>query len=122
MKLLLNAIKCLHCQDIIASRARHEFKSCKCGKVAVDGGLDYKRRVGHLELIQERCGYEWDPKVARSGDAAGKYIVWSPGGRTNPAMIFDCQEDAALSAIQLAVKVPVSDWYVAQLTHVPVAR
>lgn len=122
MKLLLNAIKCLSCQQIIVSNHVHDFKHCKCGKVAVDGGLEYKRRVGHLDLVQERCGYEWDPRFSRSGDAAGKYIVWSPGGKTNPAMVFDCQEDAAQSATELALRVPVSDWYVAQLTHVPVKR
>lgn len=121
MKLLLNAIKCLNCQDIIYSRDRHDFKSCKCTKVAVDGGLDYKRRVGHLDLIEERCAYEWS-SVSRPADAAGKFIVWSPGGKTNPAMIFDHKSDAEQSAVELAVRVPVSDWYVAQLSHVPVAR
>lgn len=48
-----NRIKCNHCKDIIESTYRHDFKWCKCGKVAVDGGKDYLRRCGDLENITE---------------------------------------------------------------------
>lgn len=41
-----NAIKCNTCNDIVESTHRHDFKYCTCGAVAVDGGLDYVRRVG----------------------------------------------------------------------------
>jgi hypothetical protein len=41
-----NTIKCTLCNDIIYSAHRHDFKSCKCGSVSVDGGVDYLRRVG----------------------------------------------------------------------------
>lgn len=44
-KLIRNAIKCNHCGDIIESTYTHDFKFCKCGTVAVDGGLSYTRRV-----------------------------------------------------------------------------
>ena len=44
MKIKRNAIKCVHCGDIIESKHCHDFKWCSCGKVAVDGGLDYLRR------------------------------------------------------------------------------
>lgn len=40
-----NRIKCKHCGDVIESTHRHDFKYCKCGKVAVDGGADYARRL-----------------------------------------------------------------------------
>lgn len=119
MNLLLNAIQCLSCDDVIVSRHRHDFKSCKCGKVSVDGGLEYKRRAGDLKGYLERCAYTWDHNYSRVGDAAGKFIVWSPGGRTNPGVVFDLQSDAEQSARELAAKVPPSDWYVAQLSHVP---
>ena len=36
-------IKCKHCGDIIESKHRHDFKHCKCGLVAIDGGNDYLR-------------------------------------------------------------------------------
>lgn len=44
-KLIRNAIQCNHCGDIIESKYTHDFKFCKCGMVAVDGGLSYARRV-----------------------------------------------------------------------------
>lgn len=31
----------------------NDFKFCKCGAVAVDGGFDYLRRCGNLENIEE---------------------------------------------------------------------
>lgn len=43
-KLVKNAIQCVNCRDIIESKHRHDFKFCKCGMVAVDGGLSYTRR------------------------------------------------------------------------------
>ena len=39
-----NAIRCLKCGDVIESKHRHDFKWCKCGRVAVDGGKDYRKR------------------------------------------------------------------------------
>ena len=44
-KLIRNAIRCNHCGDVIESTHRHDFVRCTCGKVAVDGGLDYARRL-----------------------------------------------------------------------------
>ena len=41
-----NQIECLSCGDKPYSAHRHDFQSCKCGKVAVDGGQEYTRRVG----------------------------------------------------------------------------
>lgn len=43
-KLIKNAIKCVHCGDIIESKHTHDFKFCSCETVAVDGGLSYLRR------------------------------------------------------------------------------
>jgi hypothetical protein len=39
-----NKIRCKHCEDVIESTYRHDYVSCKCGAVAVDGGKDYLRR------------------------------------------------------------------------------
>ena len=41
-----NAAKCKVCKDIIESKHVHDFKSCKCGAIFVDGGLDYIKRGG----------------------------------------------------------------------------
>lgn len=43
-KILVNKIRCLHCNDIIESKHGHDYVICKCGKVAVDGGHNYLRR------------------------------------------------------------------------------
>lgn len=44
-KILRNKAKCLLCGDIIESKHRHHFVRCSCGKLSVDGGLIYLRRV-----------------------------------------------------------------------------
>jgi hypothetical protein len=43
-RIIKNAIKCIHCGDIIESRHRHDFVTCSCGCCCVDGGTDYLRR------------------------------------------------------------------------------
>lgn len=42
--IIKNAIKCNRCGDIIESKSVHDFKSCSCGCVSVDGGTEYLRR------------------------------------------------------------------------------
>ena len=52
MTLIKNAIQCKHCGAIIESTYRHDFVTHHCDGIeegygiAVDGGLDYRRRVG----------------------------------------------------------------------------
>lgn len=48
-----NQIKCKLCGDTPHSAHRHDFKWCKCGAVAVDGGTDYLKRCGDLHLVEE---------------------------------------------------------------------
>lgn len=36
-------IKCPSCEDEIYSNSRHDFVSCSCGEVFIDGGFDYIR-------------------------------------------------------------------------------
>jgi hypothetical protein len=43
-KIICNKAKCCKCGDIIESKHRHDFVSCKCGAIFVDGGHDYLRR------------------------------------------------------------------------------
>ena len=49
MKIISNKIQCKHCGEIIESTSVHNFVTCKCGKVSVDGGKDYLRRCGNKE-------------------------------------------------------------------------
>ncbi|MCR4708200.1 MAG: hypothetical protein K5746_09690 [Clostridiales bacterium] len=43
-RIIRNVIRCNHCGDVIESAYRHDFRSCSCGCVSVDGGHDYLRR------------------------------------------------------------------------------
>lgn len=42
-KIVRNAAQCKLCGDVIESTYRHDFVSCSCGEIFVDGGLDYLR-------------------------------------------------------------------------------
>ena len=53
-RIIQNEVKCLKCEEIIWSAHRHDYKSCKCGSIAVDGGRDYLRRVGDFSNVEER--------------------------------------------------------------------
>lgn len=44
IKIIKNCIKCNYCGDIITSESVHDYRTCKCGKVSVDGGHQYLRR------------------------------------------------------------------------------
>jgi hypothetical protein len=48
-----NAVKCLKCGDVIESTHVHDFKACSCGAVFVDGGLEYLRRGGNLDNMED---------------------------------------------------------------------
>jgi hypothetical protein len=43
--LVRNSAHCLDCDDELVSTHRHDFHYCSCGRIAVDGGLAYVRRV-----------------------------------------------------------------------------
>ncbi len=53
LTLIKNRAQCLVCFDIIISTHRHDFVSCKCGAISVDGGLAYSRRLGEPEHIND---------------------------------------------------------------------
>lgn len=50
-----NRIQCRKCSDIIEATHQHDFKSCKCGFVSIDGGCQ-----GHWRRLWK----EGDPKEA----------------------------------------------------------
>lgn len=57
-KLILNRAMCRLCNDIITSESGYDFKSCFCGEISVDGGLEYTRRVANkLENVIEMSEY-----------------------------------------------------------------
>jgi hypothetical protein len=53
----VTALKCPKCEDVIYSRAHHDFHHCSCGSCAIDGGFDYCRllyppKMGKPETFQ----------------------------------------------------------------------
>lgn len=44
---MVNKAQCKLCGDIIESKSGHDFKWCKCGEIAVDGGKNYIRRAAN---------------------------------------------------------------------------
>lgn len=57
-----NAARCLACDEIVESRHRHDFVSCGCGAIAVDGGLEYLKRSGRLEHVHDLSEYAEGPR------------------------------------------------------------
>lgn len=47
-----NKAKCRNCNTTIESRHRHDFVSCQCGSIFVDGGNDYWRAGGSAENFE----------------------------------------------------------------------
>jgi len=39
-----NKARCDCCGDVLVSEHRHDFRSCSCGNLSVDGGSAYVRR------------------------------------------------------------------------------
>lgn len=48
-----NAARCKKCGDHIESKHCHDWVSCSCGAIFVDGGLDYLRHGGDLDAIED---------------------------------------------------------------------
>jgi len=48
-----NRAKCKKCGDVIESKYRHDFVTCTCGAISVDGGNDYWKRSGNPEDFEE---------------------------------------------------------------------
>lgn len=61
--ILENKIKCKKCGQIVVSGHRHDFKVCKCGACAADGGFTYLRRMGDAEDWEEQSivkNFKWE--------------------------------------------------------------
>lgn len=55
-----NIVKCNKCGDTVESVYTHDFKWCKCGSIAVDGGRSYLKRCGDLANYLDLSEYEGD--------------------------------------------------------------
>lgn len=58
-KIIKNSAQCASCGDIIESKHRHDFVSCSCNNIFIDGGLDYFRAgAKNMEDFISLCEYE----------------------------------------------------------------
>ena len=60
-KIIRNSVQCLKCNEEIVSEHRHDFKFCKCGNIAVDGGKDYLKRSGGIGKYKDTSIFEEQP-------------------------------------------------------------
>lgn len=63
-KLIENKEQCKLCGDILISKSTHNKKSCSCGNLTVDGGMDYikrnwKQKDSFIELSVETNERNW---------------------------------------------------------------
>lgn len=63
--ILCNQVACLSCGDKPYSENRHDFKSCNCGIISVDGGMDYLRRYGDMTNVID-ISIEMDDDLAQA--------------------------------------------------------
>jgi len=54
MEIIQNEAECRKCGDIIWSAHSHDFKTCGCGAIAVDGGMSHIGRCGYPDHVIDR--------------------------------------------------------------------
>ncbi len=84
--ILSNQARCKLCGDTPFSSHRHDFRSCECGEISVDGGTAYIRRLAKdlsniedmsIDLPDEACKVAIEAADAslENGDSAGSLSV-----------------------------------------------
>lgn len=79
-----NRLKCRKCGTVIWSQFRHDFTSCKCGAISVDGGYDYSSRTGNPKLM-EAVLEPWQESNLRKGKKSRAANVASASPRKQKA-------------------------------------
>ena len=66
MKIFSNKARCRKCGDVIESKSVHDFKTCSCGAIQIDGGLEYlKRGAVNIEDLEELSEYELEDSTQK---------------------------------------------------------
>lgn len=68
----VNAVICPKCNQIIYSRYRYDYRSCKCGEIAIDGGFDY------LKIVFKNNFPRIVKKIVRATEEE-LYVDWKDG-------------------------------------------
>ena len=96
--IVLNKIKCNHCEDEIESTHQHDYKECKCGKVMTDGGNAYLRRSGNPDYYTDLSLYD-------EGDNAKNNLRWGTRGKDGDQpltykKLIDCDSDHLVAILE----------------------
>jgi len=75
------ALQCNKCLDVIWSRARHDFRTCTCGSVSIDGGFDYTKCSGldstpvdlNVDCTKDEAYDDWNKSIDELGCIPGKF-------------------------------------------------
>ena len=63
-KITKNSARCKKCGDELISKHRHDFVTCSCGEISVDGGTSYLKRsaksFNNLEELSEYVQFTVD--------------------------------------------------------------
>ena len=73
-------VKCRQCKDVIQSKSVHDFVSCKCRAIYIDGGGEYTRCGGnpsdfiYLDKKKQKPREWWLCPVCGSGYVASEEV------------------------------------------------
>ena len=78
--IVVNRVYCSKCKELIISKHVHDFKTCKCGSVSIDGGTYYLKRacdeniefVDFSERIKVNKDYDVNRKTYKQFDLDSK--------------------------------------------------
>jgi hypothetical protein len=59
-RIVRNSARCLECFEEVESKNTHDFVTCSCGNLSVDGGKDYLKRS--FDTVWEETS-EWEDEV-----------------------------------------------------------
>lgn len=65
----LNSARCLICNQILVSRSVHDYVTCKCGNLSIDGGNEYiKVASNDYTKVESLHMMEYSDKYDEDGD------------------------------------------------------
>ncbi len=97
-KIILNRGKCNKCDDVITSYHIHDYVTCKCGAIAVDGGTEYLKRTGEISDLTELSIDTSSPfKIIRDnyhrggrGKNGDEQLKWVPMSKMSDNWLLAC--------------------------------
>lgn len=66
--MIVTAIRCPQCESVLYSRAGHDFRSCPCGTVSVDGGPELERILWHSDRTEPPKSFPFKVEGVTKGD------------------------------------------------------